>query len=290
MSTAILAAQAVDYTYPGGVQALKQADIVIPRGSKLALLGANGCGKTTLLLHLNATLKPQGGHILLDGQPLAYDARTRSAWRSRVGLVLQEPDDQLFSAQVYQDVSFGPLNMGLSEIETRRRIDAALRALDIIELADRPTHRLSFGQKKRVAIAGILTMQPEVMILDEPTAGLDPCGVAQLLDALQRLHDQGATLVLSTHDVDLAYSWADQVAVFAEGRVRRQGTSVEVLADRELLSACGLRMPALLEIALALRGEDNAEASGCWQPPRSQEALLQLLRQQLDPTRLQTLF
>jgi len=271
MSPVILAARDIDYVYPGHVQALQGLSLDIEQGRKLAVLGPNGSGKTTLLLHLNGTLKPRRGEILLDGRPAAYDRRSLNIWRSRVGLVLQEPEDQLFSASVYQDVSFGPLNQGLSAAEARERVRLALAALHIEPLAERATHMLSFGQKKRVAIAGVLAMHPEILILDEPTAGLDTHGVTQLLAVLEAQRLAGATLVFATHDMDLAYTWADVVAVFCDGRVLRQGETVAVLSDRELLHAARLRTPWLLEVAQAL-GELE-------QPPRSQEALLDLLRQ-----------
>jgi len=271
MSPIILAARDIDYVYPGHVQALQGLSLDIEQGRKLAVLGPNGSGKTTLLLHLNGTLRPQRGEILFDGRPVSYQRRALNAWRSRVGLVLQEPDDQLFSASVYQDISFGPLNQGLSALEARERVQLALAALHIEPLADRATHMLSVGQKKRVAIAGILAMRPEVLILDEPTAGLDAQGVAQLLTVLEEQRQAGTTLVFATHDVDLAYTWADGVAVFCDGRVLRQGETVAVLSDRELLHAARLKTPWLLEIVQALGGLE--------QPPRSQEALLDLLRQ-----------
>nr|MBS0022211.1 ATP-binding cassette domain-containing protein [Gammaproteobacteria bacterium] len=277
MTSIALAANGIDYTYPGEVRALKQLDLTIEKGQRLAILGANGSGKTTLLLHLNGTLRPSAGRILIDGRPLSYDRRSLVALRSRVGLVLQEPDDQLFSANVYQDVSFGPLNLGLSEAATRSRIDAALEALRISHLRDRATHMLSFGQKKRVAIAGMLAMQPEILILDEPTAGLDPHGVNHLLSVLHRLHETGTTLVFSTHDVDLAYTWADQIAVFADGTVLKQGEAAAMLADRELLRTARLKMPLILEIAEALYCRRPAWAA--IGPPRSKDALLHLLEQ-----------
>ena len=277
MSSILLAANGIDHTYPGDVHALKGLDLTIEKGQKLAILGPNGSGKTTLLLHLNGTLKPSSGQILIDGRPLAYDRDSLVALRSRVGLVLQEPDDQLFSANVYQDVSFGPLNLGLSEAETRIRIDAALEALRIGNLRDRATHMLSFGQKKRVAIAGMLVMQPQILILDEPTAGLDPHGVRHLLAALQRLHETGTTLVFSTHDVDLAYTWADQIAIFADGKVLKQGETARVLVDEELLRTARLKMPLILEISQALDGRSPGWRTAG--PPRSKADLLHVLEQ-----------
>lgn len=286
MNTPVLAADNISYTYSGGIEALKGIDLRIERGKRLALLGANGCGKTTLLLHLNGTLKPSVGQVLMEGRPAAYDRRALMAWRNRVGLVMQDADDQLFAANVYQDVSFGPLNLGLDEAQTRARIDAALDALGVSQLRDRATHMLSFGQKKRIAIAGIVAMQPEILVLDEPTAGLDPEGVVHLLAVLQRLHANGTTLVFSTHDVDLAYSWADHIALFADGKLLQQGETVALLGDRTLLQAARLKMPLILQITAALGASPAAFGRGL---PRTEAALLQWLRamagcvEQLNP-------
>jgi cobalt/nickel transport system ATP-binding protein len=277
MTAPLLAARGLEYVYSGGVVALRGLDLNIERGRKLAILGANGSGKTTLLLHLNGTCKPTRGEIRLDGQPARYEHRALNQWRRRVGLVLQEPDDQLFAATVEQDVSFGPLNLGLSAAQTAERVGEALAALRVAHLADRATHALSFGQKKRVAIAGVLAMRPEILVLDEPTAGLDPHGVTHLLGALQQLHDAGTTLVFSTHDADLAYAWADQVAVFHEGTVLCQGETVAVLGNRDMLHRARLRPPLLLEVAEIL----GASPGGSQSAPRSREAMLEWLRERL---------
>ena len=249
----ILEARGLGYAYPGGVPALSGLDLTVARNRRLAILGPNGAGKTTLLMHLNGTLRPQAGEVRLDGAVQSYGRAALAAWRRRVGLVLQEPDDQLFAPSVAEDVSFGPLNLGLSDAETRERVDEALAALRIADLAERPTHMLSFGQKKRVAIAGAVAMRPEVLLLDEPTAGLDQFGAVHLLAALERLRAGGATLAFTTHDVDLAWSWADSVALFVGGRVIRQGTPEDVLADAESLAQARLRPPLLLELGLMAR-------------------------------------
>lgn len=272
MSPPILEARGLTFDYPGGPTALRGLDLCVHRGRRLALLGANGCGKTTLLLHLNGTLRPRRGQVSIDGRPAAYDRLALARWRGRVGLVLQEPDDQLFSATVYQDVSFGPLNQGLSEPAARERVHAALATLDIERLAERPCHLLSFGQKKRVAIAGLLAMGPEVLILDEPTAGLDGMGVAQLQAALDALQAQGTTLVLSTHDVDAAYAWADEVAILGDGILLCQGETTEILGNRGLLASAGLRMPTVLALASALRPLRGRWPGG--RPPRTVEELV----------------
>lgn len=241
MAGVILAARGLAYRYPGGARGLRGIDLEVPRGLRLALLGANGAGKSTLLLHLNGTLRPERGEVHLSGRAMGYGRADLAEWRRRVGLVLQDPDDQLFSASVYQDVSFGPLNLGLAEGAARERVEEALAAMEIGDLRDRPTHLLSFGQKKRAAIAGVLAMRPEVLLLDEPMAGLDPEGAERLLDLLERLHRAGTTLVLATHDLDLARSWADEAVVLHEGTVVGRGAPGRVLQDAALVARARLR-------------------------------------------------
>ncbi|MBI3444163.1 MAG: ATP-binding cassette domain-containing protein [Magnetospirillum sp.] len=251
----ILEVRGLTYAYPGGITALTGLCLGVAQGRRLAILGPNGAGKTTLLLHLNGTLKPAHGQVLIEGRAGAYDRSALTQWRRRVGLVLQEPDDQLFAASVAEDVSFGPLNLGLSEAETRHRVTEALDVLGISDLAERATHMLSFGQKKRVAIAGAMAMRPEVLLLDEPLAGLDHRGGRRLLTALGQLAQAGTTLVFTTHDVDLAHEFADDVALFDGGRVLTQGPAALVLADRPALAACGLEPPLLLELGARTREE-----------------------------------
>jgi len=246
----ILQACDLTYHYQGGVAALSGLDLTVRKGRRLAILGPNGAGKTTLLLHLNGTLRPSAGQVLCNGQSMGYSRDALTDWRRQVGLVLQDADDQLFAASVAEDVSFGPLNLGLSEDETRQRVAEALEALRIANLAERPTHMLSFGQKKRVAIAGAVAMRPDVLLLDEPTAGLDHLGTVHLLLALERLEALGTTLVLTTHDVDFAYRFAHDVALFADGKVLAQGEAAEVLADQSLLKQAHLKAPLLLALGL----------------------------------------
>ena len=236
----LIRTEALGYVWPGGVPALEGLELTIEKGRRLAILGPNGAGKTTLLLHLNGTLKPTSGRILLDGVPVGYDRAGLGAWRRRVGLVLQDADDQLFAPSVFEDVSFGPLNLDLPEAEVRARVDEALAALGIADLASRPTHMLSFGQKKRAAIAGAVAMRPEVLLLDEPTAGLDARSAKRLLATLADLEAQGTTLVFTTHDVDMALRFADDAALFHHGRVIARGEAREVLTDVALMDRAGL--------------------------------------------------
>jgi cobalt/nickel transport system ATP-binding protein len=271
----LLEARGISHTYPGDVRALNRLDLKIEEGRRLAILGANGSGKTTLLLHLNGTLKPKAGEVLLGGERMKYDADSLIAWRRRVGLVLQNADDQLFAPTVGEDVSFGPLNLGLDEAETRRRVDEALAALHISHLVDRATHMLSFGQKKRVAIAGLVAMRPEILMLDEPTAGLDHQGMEDLLAVLQGLERAKTTLVFTTHDVELAYRFADDVALFDNGVTLAQGEIVEVLQNDELVRRARLATPFLLK--LGLRARERGLLGPNDPLPRSPEAALELL-------------
>lgn len=272
----ILSAEGLRYAYPGGVAALKGLDLDVPRGGRLVILGPNGAGKTTLLLHLNGTLRPSAGTLMVDNRPAAWDRRSLTQWRSMVGLVLQDPDDQLFAGTVYQDISFGPLNLGLSNEDVRQRVEDALAAMRIDDLADRPIHMLSGGQKKRVAIAGVLAMRPKVLVLDEPTAGLDSHGVSHLLAALGHLTDNGTTIVYSTHDVDLACAWSDSVAIFHDGVVIGHGEAREVLTDGDLLRRAHLRRPLVLDVGLAVR--ESGLLADDIPLPRSRTALLALLK------------
>lgn len=250
MSHRQLSAAALEVSF-GARTVLRGADLVIPRGGRLALLGANGSGKTTLLRTLAGSLPPSGGRVLVDGAPVAFNRTGLRTHRQVVQLVAQNPDDQLFAADVYRDVSFGPLNLGLGEDEVRQRVAEALGVLSIEDLAERPIHELSYGQRKRVAIAGALAMQPCVMLLDEPTAGLDPQGVDEMVAALESLLAAHTTVVIATHEVDFALWWADSVAVLVEGRVRH-GAPTELLSDPQLVAAARLRQPLVLQAAARL--------------------------------------
>jgi cobalt/nickel transport system ATP-binding protein len=249
----VLLAQDLRHQYDGGVLALDGLSLAVHAGVRHALVGANGAGKTTLFLHLNGTLRPQSGSVQIDGYPADYSRSGLTAWRQVVGLVFQNPDDQLFAGSVQQDVSFGPFNLGLTEPEVRDRVDEALDALGITHLRDRPTHMLSFGQKKRAAIAGAVAMRPRVLIVDEPLSGLDPSGQEHFLEVLRDLHAHGTTIVIATHDMSLAYEWADEVSIMDAGRVAVQGPPASVMADAEVLDRCGLRRPWALDVELELR-------------------------------------
>jgi cobalt/nickel transport system ATP-binding protein len=277
----VLEARDLHYHYDQEICALLGIDLTVRRGRRLAVLGANGAGKSTLFLHLNGTLKPERGEILINGRKAEYNRRGLLDWRQKVGLVFQNPDDQLFAPTVEQDVSFGPMNLGLDETEVAERVDEALFALGIESLRQRPTHSLSFGQKKRAAIAGAVAMRPEVLILDEPSAGLDPRGVEELIVTLDELLLSGTTLVMATHDIELACGWADEVAVLQAGKVIEQGATETVLRDENTMNAAQLRLPLILEFGARL------QTMG-WLPshanlPRTREAMLEWLDVAIAP-------
>ncbi|ORT55910.1 ATP-binding cassette domain-containing protein [Streptomyces sp. CB03238] len=258
------------YAYEDGPAVLRGVDFTVPEGRSIALLGRNGSGKTTMLRLLSGGLRCASGQLRLEGRDVSYDRAGLTRLRTTVQLVVQDPDDQLFAASVGQDVSFGPMNLGLTEAEVRERVREALEALDITALEDRPTHLLSYGQRKRAAIAGAVAMRPRVLILDEPTAGLDPHGQERLLAVLDRLRASGTTVVMATHDVDLALRWADDAAVLTPDGLRT-GPVAELLADGALLDAARLRRPWGMAVARVLRerGLLGAEEPG----PRTPEEL-----------------
>ncbi len=248
------------YTYPDGTPALQGLSLEAPPGSRTALLGANGSGKSTLLLHLNGLLSAGRGSVRVFGHEVGPDNMREI--RRRVGLVFQNPDDQLFSTSVAEDVAFGPRNLGLSAEEVRRRVLWALDTVGITALAHRPPHHLSLGQKKRAAIAGVLAMEPDLLVLDEPTAGLDPSGVRQLVELLALFHAQGRTIVLATHDVDLAHAWADRVAILTDSRLAAAGPSA-LLENEELMISAALELPMLLRVfrGTGVKPRDPVEAN-----------------------------
>ena len=239
---------AVSYRYPDGTEALKSISLKLHKGSKIALVGANGSGKTTFLLLLNGILKPTSGQIYVDDRPLDYQQAFLTQLRRRVGFVFQDPNDQLFAATVRQDVAFGPLNMGLGIEKVNTRVREALESVEMVEYADKPPHFLSMGQKKRVAIAGILAMRPDIIVMDEPTSMLDGKMADQIMDLLTKLNSQGKTVITATHDVDLALEWADVVLVLRSGILLAQGSPTEIFENEEIMAHSGLKLPLRLEL------------------------------------------
>ncbi len=268
---AILEVKAVDFCYADGTPALRALDLAFARGRRTALLGRNGAGKSTLLTLLNGIERPSRGQVLCAGRPLRYDRAGLRELRRRVGLVFQDPDSQLFSASVREDVSFGPLNLGLGKDEVRRRVEQALATVGLTDRAERPTHALSYGEKKRACLAGVLAMDPEVLILDEPAAGLDPAMTARLVPLLDRLHDEGRTVIVATHDVDFAVAWADEICVLHAGTLAFHGESRDHAGLCRVLAALELGVPVVFELFAALQRRGVVRGA---EPPRSRAELL----------------
>lgn len=260
-----------------GLPALRGMDLAVSRERRLAILGPNGAGKTTLFLHLNGTLRPTAGEIRLEGQPADYTRTGLREWRRKVGLVFQNPDDQLFAPTVREDLSFGPLNLGLSRAEVEARVEETIALLGLERLCHRAPWTLSQGQKRRVSIGGVVAMRPPLLILDEPLAGLDLAGIEQLVRLMAQIEQTGVTIVLATHDIDFAAEWADEVAIVGEGRTLRQGAAEEILADRELLRKAGLAPPLIFEVATRLHKAGLLPATVPL--PRRRTELLALLDQ-----------
>lgn len=278
MTPTVIELQGVTFTYPGDISALNVFSATIARGRRTAVLGRNGSGKTTLFSLLNALQRPQNGTVLFDGEPVRYDRHGLLKLRQAVGMVFQDPDSQLFSACIYEDISFGPLNLGLPEDEVRNRVENVLRQMKLTGLENRPTHSLSFGQKKRACIAGVLAMQPQVLILDEPFAGLDPIMAAEFMTILDELHRDGTSLVIATHDLDLAYAWADDAIVLREGRLLAQGSALELLRQPMVHAELGAA-PLIAEFSSALALTGNDVYDNGYQPRTVTELLRALLNQ-----------
>ena len=247
----------VTYTYPDGTEALSNVDFTVEKGKMVSLLGPNGAGKSTLFLHFNGILKPSSGKIFIDGTQLDYSKEELSKARQKVGIVFQNPDDQLFAPTVEEDVAFGPRNMGLTLEEVDKRVKDALERVGMPGYEKKQPHNLSGGQKKRIAIAGILAMEPELMVLDEPTSGLDPKGASRIMKLLYELNEEGMTIIISTHDVDLVPLYSDKVSILSNGKIIKTGTAEEVFGDIDLLRAADLRLPRITHLMEILNKEDN---------------------------------
>ena len=227
----------LSFAYGDGHQALRDVSLAVQPGEKVALVGPNGAGKSTLMLHLNGILQPGSGSVTVCG--LLVDDRALGKVRARVGLVFQDPDDQLFSPTVFDDVAFGPIYQGFSEKEVRARVDRALAAVQMCDYISRVSHHLSVGEKKRIAIATLLSMDPEILVLDEPTAGLDPRARRGLITLLRTVPQ---TMLISTHDLRMVAELLPRTVVMDHGEVVADRPTGEVLADAALLEAHGLEL------------------------------------------------
>ncbi len=244
------------FQYPDETRALSDISLEIRKGEFTGILGSNGSGKTTLLKVMDGLIRDYQGHVLLDGTDLRTLA-PRDIYK-KVGLIFQNPDDQLFAPLVFEDVAFGPLNMGFGQDEVARRVNAALAAVEMNGYAKKSIHHLSFGQKKRICIAGLLAMGHEILLLDEPTAGLDPMGEYKMMNLLTKLNrEQGVTVVMATHSVDLVPLFLDRLYILSKGRIVRSGPPAEVFTAPEEMAQVKLRLPHIAELIYRLKNEDG---------------------------------
>lgn len=248
MSHHIVEARSLSHRYADGTEALREVSFRIHHGESVALVGANGAGKSTLLMHLNGALLPTAGEVRIGETPLVKE--TLRDIRRTVGMVFQDPDDQLFSPTVGDDVAFGPLNLGLPPAEVEARVDAALEQVGIPHLKHKPPYRLSTGEKRRAAIATVLSMSPDILVLDEPSAGLDPRARRQLIALLREFKH---TKIIATHDLDLVLDLCPRTLVMHEGRIRADGRTRDLFEDETLLADCHLEKPLSMQGRPVLR-------------------------------------
>lgn len=262
MDEMILEARHVSYAYDDGhTPSLNDVSLSVKKGSRTVFMGANGSGKSTFFLCCNGILRPDAGQISIAGKPIVYKRKELLKLRRKVGIVFQNPDVQLLSASVYQEIAFGPLNLGLTETEARARVEDMIARMGIAPFKDRPAHALSGGQKKQVALADILVMAPDILILDEPFAALDPGHVRTLRALTDHLSDTGMTVIVATHDVDHALEWADDLILMKEGRVVAQGEPIRLLSDESVLEKTDIHMPEVLKLYRKLVGKGLIDAT-----------------------------
>lgn len=272
----------VEFTYTGGhAPAVQQLSLSLSAGRGYALIGPNGCGKTTLFQLANGLHRPQRGRISWQGRPLRYGHAELNQLRQQVGLVFQDPEQQIIAPTVEQDLAYGLGNLQLADSEIAARVGQALQEFDLLALADWPVQYLSLGQKKRVSIADVMVLRPLLLLLDEPTAYLDPAQTRNLLRQLQQIQAMGTTLVIASHDLEFVNSWADWIFVMDRGRVVAEGSPQQIFSQRQLLDQVGLGIPPSLEL-LTLVEEilRQSGASGLWGD------LVQQLQQQFGRNRV----
>ena len=279
----ILKADNLYYSYDDdNSHSLNSLSLEIRKGQKVAFMGANGSGKSTFFLCCTGILKPQKGQLFFKGKPYAYDKKSLLDLRSKVGIVFQDPDNQLFSASVYQEISFGILNLGAAPEEAKKEVEKVIDYLEITPFRHKPTHALSGGQKKQVSIADILVMHPDIIILDEPAAALDPKHTQMVNHIVDQMTEAGITVLMATHDVDYAYEWADEVILFHEGKVLLHGSPAQVFSNKRVLAQTNLEPPAVLELFESLCRKGILKAS--LEIPRNLKTLEQYIEEiKLNP-------
>ncbi|WBW98444.1 energy-coupling factor ABC transporter ATP-binding protein [Oceanirhabdus sp. W0125-5] len=236
------------YTYEDGTEALKNQSFDFSKGNIIAIIGANGAGKSTLFLNIMGIIKPTKGKIMFDGEELKYNKKALREYRKKIGIVFQDPDKQIFYSNVFDDVAFALRNIGVEESEINTRVNKALKEVDALEFKDKPVHFLSMGQKKRVAIAGTLAIDQDIILFDEPTAGLDPVMTEEIIKILFKLKAQGKKVIISSHNMDLIYRVSDYAYILSKGQIIREGKTEDAFLDGDALRKSGLNEPWLVKM------------------------------------------
>ena len=247
----ILQVRDLQYAYSDEKMALKGVDLDIRQGERIAVIGSNGAGKSTFFLNINGVLQSEHGEIFYRGQKMTK--KTMNDLRKNVGIVFQDADSQIIASTVQSEVSFGPMNLKLSRNDVRDRVDEALSYMNLTDFRHRPPHYLSGGEKKRVSIADIIAMHPEIIIFDEPTAALDPVNADMLEEVLEKMAQEGKTIMISTHDVDFAYRWAERVVVFCDGKIIADDAPLAVFSNETVIRQANLKRPMMLDIFETMR-------------------------------------
>jgi cobalt/nickel transport system ATP-binding protein len=268
MEKSILKVEDLCYSYGNGNVALDGVSLDIYEGEKIAVIGSNGSGKSTFFLNINGVFTPERGKIIYRGT--VVNKKNLKELRKNIGIVFQDADNQIIASTVRAEVAFGPMNLKLPKEEVIERVEEALTYMNIADLKDRPPHYLSGGEKKRVTIAGVISMKSEIIIFDEPTASLDPINTKMLEEVLDKLSSDGKTMLISTHDVDFAYRWAERIVVFCKGKIIADGKPIEIFKNVEILKKANLKQPIMLEVYEMLV-EKNLLANTKYYPKNTQE-------------------
>ncbi|WP_180272691.1 energy-coupling factor ABC transporter ATP-binding protein [Konateibacter massiliensis] len=247
MTKNVLKVEHAHYSYEEGRYALHNINVDINEGEKIAVIGSNGAGKSTFFLALNGVVKLSEGDLYFHGEKLDYTRKNLLKLRKSVGMVFQNPDDQIIASTVEGEISFGLFNIGMKQEEVRTKVDSVMQEMNLTEYAKRPPHFLSGGEKKRITIADVLVMEPEIILFDEPTASLDCKNIALFREQIDRLHEKGVTLLVSTHDMNFVWEWAERVIVFAEGEIIADDIPAVIFENDEILSRASLQKPLLFE-------------------------------------------
>ena len=247
----ILQVRDLQYAYSDEKMALRGVNLDIRQGERIAVMGSNGAGKSTFFLNINGVLQSEHGEIFYRGQKMTK--KTMNGLRKNVGIVFQDADSQIIASTVQAEVSFGPMNLKLSRNDVKDRVDEALAYMNLTDFRNRPPHYLSGGEKKRVSIADIIAMHPEIIIFDEPTAALDPVNADMLEEVLEKMAQEGKTIMISTHDVDFAYRWAERVVVFCDGKIIADDAPLAVFSNETVIRQANLKRPMMLDIFETMR-------------------------------------